>query len=119
MPRQQDTETGKFSEVYSDEKFLAVLDELGQAATSEIAETLGCSREHAYRRLRSLEDQGDIESRAVGRAKLWERTDGVNGVNPDDPFFSRETYSAGEPTDTSERVDEILYGSDPDSTVDR
>lgn len=111
MPRKQDSGSGRFSEVYTDEDFLTTLDELGQAATSEVADSLGCSREHAYRRLRDLEDQGDVESRTVGRAKLWERTGGVNGVNPDDPFFSRETYSAGEPNDTSERVDEILYGA--------
>lgn len=32
-------------------------------------------------------------------------------VNPDDPIFNPTTFSAGEPTDTSERVDEVLYGA--------
>ena len=117
MPRRQDTETGKFTQVYDDEAFLTTLDELGQAGTNEIADAVGCSEKYAYIRLRDLEDEGEVTSRTVGRAKLWERTDGVNGVNPDDPFFSRETYSAGEPTDTSERVDEILYGSGTDNVI--
>lgn len=110
MPRKQDSQSGQFSEVYSDEDFLSLLDERGQAATSEVGNALGCSREHAYRRLRELEDQGEVESRTVGGAKLWERTDGVNGVNPDDPFFSFEPVASGEETDAS-KADEYLYGS--------
>ncbi|WP_129113883.1 hypothetical protein [Halegenticoccus tardaugens] len=38
--------------------------------------------------------------------------------NPDDPFFSAETYTAGEPHDTSRRVDEILYEKDPEDLAD-
>lgn len=35
-----------------------------------------------------------------------------NPVNPDDPIFSPTTFTAGKPTDTSERIDEVLYGAE-------
>ena len=110
MPRQQDPETGKFSSVYDDDDFLDALRDLGQAGTGEIAELVGCSSDHAYRRLRALEENGRVESRVIGGAKLWERVDGPSGVNPDDPFFSFEAVASGEQTDAS-KVDEYLYGS--------
>lgn len=92
------------------EDFLSVIDERGQAATSEVADALGYSREHAYRRLRDLENEGDVESRTVGGAKLWERVGGPNGVNPDDPFWnSAGMVSSGE-GDLSTTADEALYG---------
>ena len=115
MPRKQDSQSGRFSEVYSNEDFLSLLDERGQAATSEIADALGCSREHAYRRLRDLEDEGEVESRTVGGSKLWERVGGPSGVNPDDPFWnSAGMVSSGE-GNLSTTVDEELYGSIEDS----
>jgi hypothetical protein len=110
MPRQQDPETGQFTSVYDDEAFLNALRELGQGGTGEIAELVGCSDDHAYRRLRSLQEDGRVASRVVGGAKLWERVDGPNGVNPDDPFFSFEPVASGEHTDAS-KTDEYLYGS--------
>lgn len=109
MPRQQDPETGQFTSVYDDEAFLDALRQLGQGGTGEIAELVGCSDDHAYRRLRSLQDDGRVESRVVGGAKLWERVDGPSGVNPDDPFFSFEPVATGEHTDAS-KADEYLYG---------
>lgn len=33
-----------------------------------------------------------------------------NPVNPDDPIFNPTTFSSGT-TDTSERIDEVLYGA--------
>ena len=110
MPRQQDPETGKFSPVYDDENFLNALRELGQAGTGEIADLVGCSNDHAYRRLRSLQEEGQVKSRTIGGAKLWERVDGPSSVNPDDPFFSFEPVASGERTDAS-NTDEYLYGS--------
>lgn len=109
MPRQQDPETGKFSPVYNDDDFLDALRKLGQAGTGEIAELVGCSSDHAYRRLRSLEEDGRVDSRVVGGAKLWERVGGPSGVNPNDPFFSFEAVASGERTDAS-KADEYLYG---------
>ena len=109
MPRQQDNDSGKFTQVYSDEDFIDALDELGQAGTAEVAEVVGCAEKNAYRRLRSLAEEGEVTSQTVGRAKLWELVAGPNGINPDDPFWSAEPVSTGGPTDVSSNVDEYLY----------
>lgn len=110
MPRQQDTDSGKFTQVYSDEEFIDALDELAQAGTAEVAETVGCGEKLAYRRLRDLEDESRVESRSIGNAKLWELADGTNGVDPDDPFWDTAgTVSSGE-GDLSVTVDRELYG---------
>jgi hypothetical protein len=110
MPRQQDGDSGKFTQVYDDEEFAAALDALGQAGTAEVAEVVGCGEKNAYRRLTALEDEGRVESRTVGNAKLWELTDGPNGIDPGDPFWnSTGIVSSGE-GDLSETVDEELYG---------
>ncbi len=34
----------------------------------------------------------------------------ITPINPDDPFFNRETYTSDAPADLSERIDELLYG---------
>lgn len=34
----------------------------------------------------------------------------ISTVNPNDPFFSRETYTSDAPADRSERIDGVLYG---------
>lgn len=33
----------------------------------------------------------------------------ITTVNPDDLFFSRETYTSDAPADRSERIDDVLY----------
>lgn len=111
MPREQDSESGQFTQVYSDEDFLAALEELGQAGTADVAEAVGCGEKNAYRRLGALEEEGRVTSRTVGRAKLWELADGPNGINPDDPFWSADPVSTGGPTDVSANVDEYLYAA--------
>jgi GTP-sensing pleiotropic transcriptional regulator CodY len=69
-------ETGKYSQQYSSESFLKAVRELGPAVgTQDVAEAVGCDRDTAYRRLRTLEEDGEIESRKVGMARLWTITD--------------------------------------------
>jgi predicted ArsR family transcriptional regulator len=41
------------------------------AATSEIGEVLGISRQGADRRLRSLRDAGDVASKKIGASLVW------------------------------------------------
>lgn len=52
--------------------------------------------------LKKLDDEtGDEEA---------ETTPDWNPVNPEDPIFNPTTVSSGD-TDTSERIDEVLYGT--------
>lgn len=39
--------------------------------TAEVAERVGCSRELAYKRLRELTDEGEIERRKIGSTNTW------------------------------------------------
>lgn len=110
MPRQQDKESGKFTQVYTDDDFIDALDELGQAGTADVAEAVGCGEKNAYRRLSSLEDEGRVVSRRIGAAKLWELAAGPNGINADDPFWDTAGMVSSGEGDLSTTVDEELYG---------
>lgn len=72
MPRDRDEESGKFTDAYVDDDFLEAIHSLGGlAGTTEIAETVECSRRHALNRLRELEDADRVTSRDVGRSLVW------------------------------------------------
>lgn len=111
MPRQQNGDSGKFTQVYDDEAFIDALDTLGQAGTAAVAEAVGCGEKNAYRRLTDLADEGRIESRTVGNTKLWELADGPNGIDPDDPFWDTAGMVSSGEGNLAETVDEELYGS--------
>lgn len=70
--RERDEDSGKFAEEYPLEAFLDALDKLGPAGTTDVSEHVGCDRRTAYLKLQSLEDDGEITSRKVGNALLWE-----------------------------------------------
>jgi len=73
-PRKRDEETGQFSQEYPREEFLTAIEELDTPTTVEIADSVGCSYDLAYRRLQDLEEAGIIAKREIGGAFLWERT---------------------------------------------
>lgn len=77
MPgKDRDDESGEYVATYPDEAFLRAVDTLGPAAgTQAIAEKVECNRDTAYRRLRALEADGELESRKVGMARLWSLSD--------------------------------------------
>lgn len=71
--RERDEESGRFTEEYPPEELVAAIRDAGGAAgTQEVAERVGCSYETAYKKLRWLEDAGEIAHRKVGNARLWE-----------------------------------------------
>jgi|APHM01.1.fsa_nt_gi hypothetical protein len=78
MPgKDRDESTGEYTTTYPDEDFIAAVNELGPAAgTQDIADTVGCDRDTAYRRLRELEDADRLDSRKVGMARLWSSAEG-------------------------------------------
>lgn len=75
--RERDEDTGKFTEEYPLEEFLQALEEIGPAGTTDIAEHIGCDRRTAYLKLQSLEEENEIQSRKVGNALLWEKSNKV------------------------------------------
>jgi predicted ArsR family transcriptional regulator len=68
---EQDRETGKITQQYTDEQFIAVVKESSPASTSEVAEGVGCSSDNAYRRLKALEEAGKVESKMAGNSLIW------------------------------------------------
>ena len=78
MPgKDRDDNSGEYVTTYPDEAFLHAVETLGpDAGTQAITDEVGCDRDTAYRRLRTLEEEGEIESRKVGMSRLWSTIDG-------------------------------------------
>lgn len=68
----RDDDRGVYVDTYPTDAFLDGLrDHDGAASTVEIAETVGCHRDTARRRLNELVDAGELRRRDVGDAALW------------------------------------------------
>ncbi|MFB6193421.1 MAG: helix-turn-helix domain-containing protein [Halobaculum sp.] len=115
MSRERD-ESGQFTEVVGTDDVLAVFDEVaGPVVTSgDVANHTGCSTGTARRKLRELRAEGLVESRETGgRAVYWRIDPDPSPVDPDDPLFTDTPVFASGEGDLSQRVDEIVYGTDP------
>jgi len=74
--KDREEESGRYTTSYSDSDFINSIQTLdGMAGTSEIAETVGCTRRTAYTRLQTLEFEGQVTSRKVGNSLLWSVSD--------------------------------------------
>lgn len=75
--RERDSETGQFTDKYPREKVIAAIEDLsGTAATSEIADALNADRNSIYKKLRIMEEDGQIESPKPGGIRVWSATSG-------------------------------------------
>lgn len=109
-------DTGEYTETVTLEHVLGVFDAVpGPVVTSgDVAERVACSRETARRKLRDLEDRGDVASRKTAGRVVWWLVDDhgpTRDVHADDPFWEFEPGASGE-SGVSESVDEVLYGKD-------
>jgi predicted transcriptional regulator len=68
---QQDDKTGKITEKFTNQQFIDAVREHSPASTSEVGETVGCSSDNAYRRLKTLEEEGKLESKMAGNSLIW------------------------------------------------
>lgn len=64
-------ESGRFSRGVEDGDILAAVRAHDPAATSEIAEEVGISRQGADRRLRELRNAGKVSSKKIGASLVW------------------------------------------------
>jgi hypothetical protein len=70
--RNRDEDSGRYQEEYPPEEVVAAIRQHGgQAASSDVAEELGCSRGTAYYKLRAMEQQGFVESQKIGGINIW------------------------------------------------
>jgi predicted transcriptional regulator len=68
---EQDKNTGRITQEYPDSAFLEAVEDLSPASTSEVGEAVGCSADNAYRRLKTLEESGEIQSKMAGNSLIW------------------------------------------------
>lgn len=69
----RDRDRGRFTPVYDDADFIqAIRDRDDMASTRQVADAVGCDKDTAYRRLRSLRDeQNKLTSEDIGNTLLW------------------------------------------------
>lgn len=104
-------ERGRFQREHDDREYLRAVADREPAATGEIADVVGVTRQNADHRLRRLEDRGKVGSKKIGTSLAWFLADDytiVRHVDPEGTFWEAETY-AGEEMSAAD-VDDVLYG---------
>lgn len=71
MTSDRDEETGRYTQEFPIERFKEALESRERTTTSMVAEDVGCSYTLAYRRLKELESEGEVDSMKVGDTYLW------------------------------------------------
>jgi len=62
---------GRYVEKYPLKDVEAAVEARDDATTGEVAEAVGCNHDTAYKKLRTLEEEGRVTSRKIGNARLW------------------------------------------------
>ena len=71
MVKERDEGSGKFTQSVSDEEIIEFIHDRDGVATADVADQFDYKRPSAYRRLRSLEEDGRVVSREIGNSLLW------------------------------------------------
>jgi DNA-binding Lrp family transcriptional regulator len=91
---------GRFSPEHTDEEILAATRAHEPAATSEVAEEVGMTRQGADRRLRRLRDAGRVSSKKIGASLVWFAPDPDGDQEPTDAArVDADTDATDGPTD--------------------
>ncbi|WP_122089733.1 winged helix-turn-helix domain-containing protein [Halalkalicoccus subterraneus] len=65
------TPGGQFTPSNSDDEFVAAVHAHEPAATSEVANELGVTRQNADQRLRKLDEAGRVRRKKIGASLVW------------------------------------------------
>lgn len=104
MAKQRNTD-GRFTTEHTDEEILAAVRAHEPAATSEVADEVGMTRQGADRRLRSLRDEGRVNGKKIAASRVWftggapEPTDRIDGVEWEEKrhqTLTRDDYTCQE-----------------------
>jgi predicted ArsR family transcriptional regulator len=73
MPEQDKprTETGEWEPTAAEAEVIAAVNKHSPAATSEVADEIGLTRQGADSRLRRLHSAGSVEKKKVGASLVW------------------------------------------------
>lgn len=85
----RDDESGKYQEKYPTEEFLEAISQ-GGVGTQDVADSVGCSYETAYKKLRNLEETGLIDSRKVANTRIWGLRETEEGQKRDSTDWQRK-----------------------------
>lgn len=72
MTDENRTDEGQFDEQYSTSSYFEAIRSQDDPTTADVADRVGCTRRNALDRLRKLEKQGQVRSRKIGNANVWE-----------------------------------------------
>lgn len=91
-------ESGQYTPQHTDADILAAVRAHEPAATSEVADEVGMTRQGADRRLRQLRDEGRVASKKIGASLVW--------------FAPAKSTSSWDDTggDDADRIGEVLEG---------
>jgi DNA-binding Lrp family transcriptional regulator len=56
---------------YPDDDFVAAVERHAPASTSEVADSVGCTRRNADYRLRRLAEQGRVDRKKIAATQVW------------------------------------------------
>jgi uncharacterized membrane protein len=72
MGRRRDADSGRFTTNYPDQEFIQALEGSSYVTTKQVANSVGCSQNLAYRRLHDLEERGLVSKKKVGQSLAWD-----------------------------------------------
>ena len=90
--KKRDT-TGRYSRSVDDTDVVAAVRAHDPAATSEIADEVGISRQGADRRLRDLRERGEVSSKKIGASLVWFMPRDRGQQTPREPRDSAESVT--------------------------
>ena len=93
MVKDRDEKSGRFTATVSDDEIVNFVRSERGVPTIAVADEFDYERPTAYRRLKSLEDDGRVTRREIGNSLLWEA---ANDAEPDAPA-APETAPPGAP----------------------
>lgn len=70
--RERDARSGRYTTEFEPGAFVAAVQELELASTRDVADEVGCSYDLAYRRLKALDENGEVAGTKVGNTYHWE-----------------------------------------------
>jgi len=71
MDRDRDDFSGRFTREYPVRQFKEAVVNSDGLSTQGVADKVGCSRDLAYRRLKELEERGEVRVERVGGSFQW------------------------------------------------
>jgi len=71
MNRDRDEYSGRYTREYPVFEFNEAVQKSDGLSTAEVADIVGCSSDLAYRRLKELEEDGEVVANLVGGSYQW------------------------------------------------